>query len=322
MALRVALLVGGVGGAKLADGLSQLLEPGQLTVIVNTGDDFWHLGLRICPDLDTVMYTLGGVVDPVNGWGLADDTTHTLGALGRYGADTWFRLGDQDIATHLLRTRWLREGRTLTDVTSDLARRLGVQHALLPMTDDPVATMVDTVEHGEIGFQEYFVMRRWQPEVRALRIEGIEQARMTETVSAALAAADAIIIGPSNPWLSIAPILAVPGLKTALLARSVPRIAITPIIQGRAVKGPASKLMAELGYEPSARTVASYYGGVINGFVCDERDAHLELEMPVPRVALFDTMMRSSADRAALARRVLDWISGWRDDVHLGDHPC
>lgn len=320
MALNVVALAGGVGGAKLVYGLSQILEPGQLTVIVNTGDDFWHQGLRICPDLDTVMYTLAGVVDPENGWGLAGDTTHALDALRRYGADTWFRLGDQDIATHLLRTRWLAEGRALTDITQELARRLGVGPALLPMTDDPVATLVDTVEHGEIAFQEYFVMRRWQPVVRGLRLHGVETARMTGAAAAAVAAADAILIGPSNPWLSIAPILAVPGMKAALTARQVPRAAVTPIIQGSAVKGPASKLMAELGYRPSAEVVASYYGDVINGFICDVRDA--DLRIPAPRVAFFDTVMCSDADRVALARQALDWINGWRNDVYLGDHPC
>jgi LPPG:FO 2-phospho-L-lactate transferase len=319
VALNVVVLVGGVGGAKLAAGLAQILEPGQLTVIVNTGDDFWHLGLRICPDVDTVMYTLAGVVDPVNGWGLADDSTHTLDALRRYGVDTWFRLGDQDIATHLLRTCWLNEGRTLTDITQELARRLGVRHRLLPMTDDPVATLVDTVEYGEIEFQEYFVMRRWQPVVRGLRLRGAEAARMSDAAAAAIAAADVILIGPSNPWLSIAPILAIPGLQAAILTRRVPRVAITPIIEGKALKGPASKLMAELGYEPSAKTVAAYYSAVINGFVCDERDA--DLEIPAPHVAFLDTMMRSGADRAALARRVLDWINGWRDDVYLGNYP-
>ncbi|MGQ9886967.1 MAG: 2-phospho-L-lactate transferase [Aggregatilineales bacterium] len=320
MALNVVALAGGVGGAKFAYGLSQILGPGQLTVIVNTGDDFWHLGLRICPDLDTVMYTLAGVVDPVNGWGVAGDTTHTLQALGRYGAATWFRLGDQDIATHILRTDWLRSGRGLTDITRELAQRLGICQTILPMTDAPVATMVDTVEHGEIGFQEYFVMRRWQPVVRGLRLEGIESAKMTDAVAAALAAADVIIIGPSNPWLSIGPILAVSGMLDAIVKRSVPRVAITPIIQGRSVKGPASKLMAELGYEPSAKTVAEYYAAVINGFVYDERDAGMEI--PVPHTATFDTIINSNADRVALARKVLDWISGWRSDVRLGDHTC
>jgi len=319
VALNVVALAGGVGGAKFAYGLSQILDPGRLTVIVNTGDDFWHLGLRICPDLDTVMYTLAGVVDPVNGWGVAGDTTHTLQALGRYGAATWFRLGDQDMATHILRTDWLRGGRNLTDITQELAQRLGVCQTILPMADAPVATMVDTVEHGEIGFQEYFVMRRWQPVVRGLRLEGIESAKVTDAAAAALAAADAIIIGPSNPWLSIGPILAVPGMLDAIVKRPVPRVAITPIIRGRSVKGPASKLMAELGYEPSARTVAEYYAAVINGFVCDERDAGMEI--PVPHAAIFDTMMRSNADRVALARKVLDWINGWRSDVRLGDHP-
>lgn len=309
MALKVVTLVGGVGGAKLAHGLAQILEPDQLTIIVNTGDDFWHYGLRICPDLDTVMYTLAGLVDKTNGWGIGGDTRNTLGALQRLGVDTWFGLGDQDIATHLLRTEMLRAGASLTQVTRHLTNSLGVKYTILPMTDSPVATMVETIEHGELDFQVYFVKMRWQPTVKSLRLQGIESAAMSAEVKQAIAEADVILFGPSNPWLSITPILSVPGMRDALLSRNVPRVAITPIIQGEAIKGPASKMMAELHYESSAKSIVTYYGEVLNGFVYDERDA--DLDMSMTRAIAFDTIMRSDADRAMLARKVLDWIEKW-----------
>jgi LPPG:FO 2-phospho-L-lactate transferase len=309
VALNVVCLVGGVGGAKLVHGLAQILEPDQLTVIVNTGDDFWHYGLRICPDLDTVMYTLAGLVDPVNGWGLAGDTVNMLGALQRYGENTWFRLGDQDVATHLLRTQILSQGQRLTEVTQTLTRHLGILPRILPMTDAPVATMVDTLEHGELAFQEYFVKKRWQPTVKALRLAGIEQATLSPEAQEALENADVILFGPSNPWLSIMPILAVPGVPALLQARDVPRVAVTPIIQGAAVKGPASKLMAELGYEQSATSVVDYYASNVNGFVYDNRDAGLSFT-GVRSIAL-DTLMHTPADRARLAGEILDWTAAW-----------
>lgn len=306
---KVVTLVGGVGGAKLAHGLAQILAPEQLTVIVNTGDDFWHLGLRICPDLDTVMYTLAEVVNRENGWGVAGETFHTLEALRRYGRDTWFGLGDKDMATHLLRTQWWREGMRLTEITGRLTAALNVPCRVLPMSDAPVATMVDTVEHGELEFQEYFVRHRWQPTMKGMRLDGIEQAAMSEEVAQALAEADVILVGPSNPWLSITPVLSVPGLRAALLARDVPRVAITPIIQGQAVKGPASKLMTELGYDVSAASVAQFYSEVINGFVYDERDSTLNISGL--RAMALDTIMHTDTDRAVLARKVLDWIKRW-----------
>ncbi len=309
MALKVVTLVGGVGGAKLAHGLAQILEPEQLTIIVNTGDDFWHYGLRICPDLDTVTYTLAGLVDKTNGWGIGGDTRNTLGALQRLGVDTWFGLGDQDMATHLVRTEMLRAGDSLTQVTRHLTNNLGIKYTILPMTDSPIATMIDTVEHGELDFQVYFVKMRWQPTVKSLRLKGIETAGMSAEVQQAIAEADVILFGPSNPWLSIMPILSVPGLKQALLDRDVPRVAITPIIQGVAIKGPAAKMMAELNYDSSAKSIVTYYGEVLNGFIYDERDA--DLDMSMTRSMAFDTIMRSDADRAVLARKVLDWIEKW-----------
>lgn len=303
---RIVLLAGGVGGAKLAHGLAQVLSPEQLSVIVNTGDDFWHYGLRICPDLDTVMYTLSGLVDPVNGWGVAGDTVAMLSALQRYGEETWFRLGDQDVATHLLRTQALRGGSRLTEVTARFSKTLGVACQIMPMTDDEVSTIIDTVEYGELAFQEYFVRYRWQPTVKAIRFDGIETARPTPEVEAAIAEADAIVFGPSNPWLSIAPILAVPGLRTLIEAQLVPRIALSPIVAGRALKGPAAKLMAELGWDVSASAVARYYGDLINGFVYDVRDAGADVK--TKNAVTFDTIMKTDADRAALASAMLEWI--------------
>ncbi|MFN8374597.1 MAG: 2-phospho-L-lactate transferase [Anaerolineae bacterium] len=304
----VVALVGGVGGAKLAYGLAQLLSPQQLTIIVNTADDFNLYGLRICPDSDTIMYTLSGLVDKTNGWGLAGDTRIMLGALRRYGEDTWFGLGDQDLATHLLRTEWLAQGKSQTEVTARLCSALGIQHLVLPMSDAPVATIVDTVEFGELEFQQYFVRHRWQPTVKALRFEGVDNAQMTDAVREALAAADAILIAPSNPWLSVAPILAVPGMREAIIKRDVPRVAVSPIIAGEAVKGPAAKLMQELGYQPSAQAVAEYYGEVINCYVYDERDGTLSL--PGLRTLAVNTWMQSEADRVTLARQILTWIEG------------
>jgi LPPG:FO 2-phospho-L-lactate transferase len=226
MALNVVVFVGGVGGAKLAYGLAQVLSPDELTIIVNTGDDAWMYGLRICPDLDTIMYTLSGLVDQNNGWGIAGDTRNTLDAIKRYGEDAWFGLGDQDFATHILRTAALNAGESLTDVTERLTKKLGIPQRILPMTDAPVATMVDTVEHGEIDFQTYFVRHRWQPTVKSLRLAGIEQATLSQPVQDALDKADIILIGPSNPWLSIDPIMAVPGMRERIVNRPIPRVAV------------------------------------------------------------------------------------------------
>ncbi len=315
----VVALVGGVGGAKLAHGLAQILPPEHLTIIVNTGDDFWHYGLRVCPDLDTVTYTLAELVDPVKGWGVAGDTFEALGALERYGEEPWFQIGDKDFATHLLRTRALRSGETLTAVTQKLTSALGIHPSILPMTDAPVATKINTVEYGELDFQEYFVRHRWQPTVRSIRFDGIEGAALSLEVQRALDRADAILFGPSNPWLSIAPILAVAGMRERLTARGVPIVALSPIVAGQAIKGPAAKLMAELNHPVTAAAVADYYRGVINGYVYDERDADLHINGL--RATTFDTVMRTDEDRSVLARKILDWISSWGgSNEHLGDN--
>jgi len=307
--MKVVTLVGGVGGAKLAYGLAQVLPPEDLTIVVNTGDDTWMYGLRVCPDLDTIMYTLSGLVDKVNGWGVAGDTTQTLEALRQYGEDAWFRLGDRDMATHILRTRWLNAGFRLTQVTERLTKNLGIHQRILPMTDAPVATMLDTVEHGELDFQSYFVKYRWQPTVKRLWLKGVEKADVSDEVRDALTQADALIIGPSNPWLSIDPILRIPGLKELLLERDIPRVAISPIVGGQAIKGPAAKLMTELGYSPSAQSVAGYYGDALNGYVFDQSDGDLVIQLP--QVTKFETIMKSDKDKEDLARSVLQWIQGW-----------
>jgi LPPG:FO 2-phospho-L-lactate transferase len=307
--VKVVVLVGGVGGAKLAYGLAHILPPENLTVIVNTGDDFSLYGLQICPDLDTIMYTLAGVVNKANGWGLAGDTTAMLEMLRRYGEEAWFGLGDKDIATHLLRTQALRDGQSLTQVTQRLTKSLGIPQPVLPMTDAPVATMVNTVEYGELEFQQYFVRYRWQPTVRSLRLKGIENAVVTPSVREALSKADVLLVAPSNPWLSIDPILAVPGMRDLIMACDIPRVAISPIIGGQAVKGPAAKLMGEMGYEVSAGAVARYYGDLINGFVYDVADAGMQVDLRY--LTNFETVMKSDEDRVVLAQNVLHWINSW-----------
>jgi LPPG:FO 2-phospho-L-lactate transferase len=306
---KVVVLVGGVGGAKLAYGLANVVKPENLTVIVNVGDDFTYYGLRICPDLDTIMYTLAGRVDKTNGWGLSGDSTHMLEALRDYGEDAWFRLGDRDMATHLLRTKLLHEGYRLTEVTRHFTRHLGIACTVLPASDQPIATIVDTYEHGELEFQAYFVKHRWQPRVRTIRYNGIESAKISPEVEWAVHSADVILFGPSNPWLSIEPILAIPGMRELLMKRSVPRAAVTPIIEGRAIKGPAAKLMGELGFEVSASSVAHFYAGVINEFIIDERDGNLQSFDS--RVHMFDTIMNNDEDKIRLARQVLAATEDW-----------
>lgn len=307
---RVAVLIGGVGGAKLARGLARVVPPERLTFVVNTGDDFWHLGLKICPDLDTLLYTLAGLVNPATGWGIADDSTITLDFLaGSYGWDSWFRLGDRDLATHLLRTELLRKGRTLTEVTRCLAEKLGARATLLPMCDAEMPTVVDTLEYGELGFQQYFVRHRWSPTVRAIRHRNQPATAVSPAVRRALLEADAILIAPSNPWLSIAPILAVKGLRQLLSALNAPIVAVTPIIAGAAVKGPTAKIMRELGLAVTAESVARFYAGQIDGFVDDIRNPEMSLDGL--RTLRLNTLMRDLDDKIALARNTLDWIDGW-----------
>jgi len=309
MERNILLLVGGVGGAKLALGMQAVLPSERLRIIVNTGDDFWHYGLKICPDLDTVLYTLSGRVERSQGWGVASDTTTTLETLRAYGEDAWFRLGDKDMATHLLRTERLRRGWTLSRVAAHLAAQMGIGPQIMPMCDDEVPTLVETVEYGWLEFQEYFVRYRWQPTLRSLRYEGAEVARLSQPVAEALAWADAVVVAPSNPWLSIAPMLHMTAFREALLARDLPRLAVTPIVQGQAIKGPTAKLMRELGLEPSAQAVRDYYGSLLNSFVYDVRDEHMQPHDK--RSVAFDTMMVDDNAKIRLARDILGWLAVW-----------
>ncbi|QIB35351.1 2-phospho-L-lactate transferase [Ancylobacter pratisalsi] len=303
--MKVVAISGGIGGAKLALGLDRVLPPGALTVIANTGDDFRHLGLHISPDIDTLLYTLAGLDDPVRGWGRRDETWTFMQALERLGGETWFRLGDGDLATHVERTRSLDGGATLSAVTAELAARLGIGSAIVPMSDAPVRTRVETDE-GWLDFQHYFVRRQCQPRVVALAFEGAASARPAAAALAALADPElaAIVICPSNPYLSVDPILSVPGMAEALRASPAPVIAVSPIIKGQAVKGPTAKLMDEIGLVPSAATVAAHYGSLVDLFVLDEADAGLDLGTQMACVSA-PTLMRTLDDKVNLARRVL-----------------
>ncbi len=300
--VRIVAFAGGVGGAKLAHGLAQLLSPEELTIIVNTGDDFEHLGLSISPDLDTVCYTLGGLANPETGWGRVNETWNTFTNVEKLGGPTWFRLGDQDIATHFERTRRLKAGQTLTQVTRDFCKAWGIQHTILPMSDSPVRTMVDTDE-GELAFQEYFVHRLCEPKVKGFRFDGVEAAEPAPGALDALDAADAIIFCPSNPWVSIDPILRV--IKKV----NKPVVAVSPIIGGKTVKGPAAKMYSELGITPSALAVAKHYRTILTGFVLDNADAAIEKEIISlnVRTLVTDTLMNHLTERTRLADDVLNF---------------
>ena len=303
---RFVALCGGVGGAKLAVGLSRLLGE-RLTLVVNTGDDFEHLGLAISPDIDTVLYTLGRLANPVLGWGRSDETWSFMETLGALGGETWFRLGDRDLALHVERTHRLRAGMSLTEITRDFGRRLGIDARVLPMCDDPVRTVVET-DRGPLPFQRYFVERRCEPIVRAVRFEGSTNARPSGEVLAALGSADlaGIILCPSNPFLSIDPILAAPGIREALLRTAAPIIAVSPIVGGAAVKGPTAKIMAELAIPSTSAAVARRYEGLVNAMVIDEADLADEAEITVP-VLVTKTLMREDADKLRLAGEVIEW---------------
>jgi len=308
MTTRILALAGGVGGAKLALGLAQTLPAEQLTVAVNTADDFEHLGLSICPDLDTVMYTLAGVANPETGWGRRDETWTVMEALGQLGGETWFRLGDKDLATHIERTRRLRSGENLSSVTRDLAAKLGIKPAMVPMSDDPVRTMV-TTDRREIAFQDWFVRLRCEPVVKSVRFAGAQTAQAHPALLET-AGLRGIVVCPSNPFVSVAPILAVPGVQPAFAKATAPKVAVTPIVGGQAIKGPAAKMLAELGHDVSALGVARYYKDWVDGFVLDAQDAALarDIEALGLRVKVADTMMRNDDDKRRVARDVLDFV--------------
>jgi LPPG:FO 2-phospho-L-lactate transferase len=302
----IVALAGGVGGAKMAHGLALAVAPEALTVIVNTGDDFEQYGLRICPDLDTVLYTLAGLANETTGWGVVGDTSATLDMLRRYGEETWFWLGDRDLATSLLRTARLRAGVPLSVVTQALAQVVGVAVTLLPMSDTPVATIIQTPD-GELAFQDYFVRRGHQDIVTGVRFAGVEGARPLPEALAALAHAEAIILCPSNPLLSIEPILRVGGMREALAGAGAPVVAVSPIIGGRALKGPADRILEAQGFEVSPLGIARWYGALLDGLVLDEADAALASDIAALGIQplITQTIMRETGDRERLAHETL-----------------
>lgn len=309
----VIALCGGVGGAKLAFGLTRLLEPEALSLIVNTGDDFEHLGLTICPDLDTVAYTLAGLADRERGWGLAGESWSFMSQLRKLGGADWFNLGDKDLALHIERTRLLASGRSLSQATAALTAALGLRHAIIPMSDRPVRTVVETAD-GPLPFQHYFVREQCRPVVRGISFAGAEQAAPSPAFAAALRRRDvaAVIICPSNPYLSIDPILTVPGVADALAGLGAPVVAVSPIIGGRALKGPAAKLLVELGGLSGVTAVAAHYRGLIDGLVIDESDAGEADRLRETGVAALaaPSVMTSDDDRIRLARDTLAFAGG------------
>ena len=304
---RILALAGGVGGGKLARGLAAVLSPEQLSLVVNTADDFVHLGLHICPDIDSVLYALADRNDPERGWGLAGETWNFMAAMERLGGETWFQLGDLDLATHVLRTHEIRAGKTLSEVTALIARRLGVTHPVIPMSDDPVRSIVDT-DQGPLDFQDYFVRRQCKPRFRGVAFHGATQARPSAALRKGLDEAGAIVVTPSNPFVSIDPILAVPGVREGLRRRGRPIVAVSPIVGGHAVKGPLAKMLRERDLEPSALSVAQHYVPLIDGWIVDNVDSSLApaIERLGPRVRVCNTMMHTLDDKRRLAQDTLE----------------
>jgi LPPG:FO 2-phospho-L-lactate transferase len=304
--MKVALLAGGTGGTKLAHGFVLAAARAELSVIANVGDDMELYGLHVSPDVDALLYTLGGLIDADRGWGVRGDTFTAHAMLERYGAPVWFSVGDADLATHVERTRRLGEGERLTDAVAAMAAALGIRARILPATDDRYRTRLDTDE-GLLDFQDYFVRRRQEPEVRAVILDGVEAARPTAEVLAAIAAADLIVMGPSNPIVSIGPTLELAGVREALMAAGAPKLAVSPIVAGRALKGPADRMLTSLGHEPSALGVARLYAGLVDRFVIDTADADLApaIEELGLAVDVLPIVMRTDGDRAALAAGLL-----------------
>lgn len=299
--MKVTVLTGGVGGAKLVRGLVQVVPAADVTAIVNTGDDFVHLGLAVSPDIDTLLYTLAGKANAAQGWGRAGETWSFMAALAELGGPGWFALGDHDLALHVLRTARTAAGERLGAITAGVARAWGIAATVLPMSDDRVATLIDSDE-GLLAFQHYFVARRCEPVARRILFEGAEAAAPGSGVLAAIAAADAVLVAPSNPFLSVDPILAVPGVRAALAATPAPVVAVSPIIAGAAVKGPTAKLMGELGLPVTNAAIAGHYAGLLDGLLIDEGDA---CDAPGLRIARCATLMRDDADRARVASAAL-----------------
>jgi len=308
---RYVAITGGIGGAKLALGLSKVLAADDVTFIVNTGDDFEHLGLTICPDIDTLCYTLSGLANTELGWGRADESWHFMAALDALGGETWFNLGDRDLALHVERTRRLKSGESLTAVTAHIAQALGVEHRVLPMSNDRISTVVLTGD-GPLAFQHYFVRDKCAPEVTGFRFDGADRAALSAEVVQALHddALAGVIICPSNPYVSVDPVLAVPGMRDRLRALTCPVIAISPIVGGAAIKGPTAKMMAELGVPSTAEAVAKHYRDVLDGFVVDRADAALAAAVEALGIASVttQTVMLTLADRIDLARDSLEFL--------------
>ena len=306
MAVEVLALAGGVGGAKLALGFARILPPDKLAIVVNTGDDESFYGLHVSPDLDTVMYTLAGLANPDTGWGLAGDTFNALDMLGRYGVDTWFSLGDRDLATHIHRTHLLQQGATLSEVTAELCSRLGVDHCVAPMSDQPVRTFL-TTPSGELAMQDYFVRQRCEPRVTGVKYEGSESAMPSPVLRSAMEEAKLLVLCPSNPYLSVGPILSIPGVRVGLESFAGLRVAVSPIVGGSALRGPAAKMMGELGDDVSCAAVARQYKGITDAFLIDHQDSGLASdieEMGINAVPA-DIIMETEADKVALAERIM-----------------
>lgn len=306
--MNIVAFAGGVGGAKLADGLLHSMPPENLTVVVNTGDDFIHWGLNICPDIDTVCYTLAGLANPITGWGRKEESWEVLNSIKLLGAEDWFNIGDKDLATHIERTRKINIGIPLSAITHGFCQRWNIAANILPMTDQKVSTIVSTKEKGEIAFQEYFVHQHCEPTVTGFRFEGINKALPAPGVIEALSKADAIIFCPSNPWVSIDPILNVPGIKSALQGKKI--LAVSPIIQGATIKGPAAKMFFELGITPSARAVAEHYKNIVTDFIIDhqDHDLHDDIKKLGIKTQILNTIMKSQTDRIQLAQDMLNSI--------------
>lgn len=305
--MKVVAFAGGVGGAKLVDGLARSLPPEDLGIIVNTGDDFMHWGLKISPDIDTVCYTLAGIANPETGWGRAGETWEVFENITQLGGADWFHLGDKDLATHVERSNRLRIGQPLSIITRNFCRAWGIKSTVLPMTDSSVATMVDTMDCGVLAFQEYFVHQSCLPVVKGFRFEGIDQASPAPGVLEIISASDLIVFCPSNPWVSLDPILAVPGIRAAIMQKKI--LAVSPIIGGQTIKGPAAKMFAELGIQPSPLAVANHYKDLISHFVLDRIDADMEqaIQLIGVKTLVTNTLMKTGDDRFQLAKDVLNF---------------
>lgn len=308
----ILALSGGVGGARLCQGLVQVARPDELAIVVNVGDDFEHLGLTICPDLDTVMYTLAGLHNPQLGWGRADETWHFMQMLAQLGGETWFQLGDRDLAVHVERSRSLAAGEPLSAITARFCERLGIAHPVMPVTDQRLRTCVLTRDQGELAFQDYFVRQKAGPVITGLRFDGAETATLSRPLEQRLASplgeqVKGVIICPSNPWLSVAPILAVSAFGRWLQSARIPVVAVSPIIGGQAVKGPAAKIMRELGAGTDTLGIVAHYGDLVQGWIIDETDAALAgaIRDRGAQVAVTQTLMTTPEVAAALARTAI-----------------